>query len=142
MFGHTKEGERLQINLTYDLAVGTFSSITHIADMDVAQQYDIDKQSLPYFAQEWNVYGGTKLFSQEFRLQTESDGPFNMAMGALYWHEDTIQTSTGLSIRGFGERCTLIAIRDARGNLKSVSDMGMAGWGGPCGHTDVNIRGL
>ena len=142
MFGHTKDGERLQINLTYDLAVGTFSSITHIADMDVAQQYDIDKRALSWFAQEWNVYGGTKLFSQEFRLQTENDGPFNMAMGALYWHEDTIQTSTGLSIRGMGEQCQLIAIRDARGNLKSVSDLGASSWAGPCGHTDVDIRGF
>ena len=83
MFGSTKEGGRVQINLEYDMDIGTFSSITHTADMDVAQQYDIDKQSLPYFNQEWNVWGGTKLFSQEFRLQTENDGPFNIAVGAL-----------------------------------------------------------
>ena len=72
MFGSTKDGERLQINLAYDIGVGTFSSITHVADMQLAQQYDIDKQSLDHFNQEWDVNGPVKLFSQEFRLQTVS----------------------------------------------------------------------
>ena len=102
MFGSTKEGERIQINLEYDLDVGTFSSITHVADMQLAQQYDIDKQALLHFNQEWDVNGPVKLFSQEFRLQTESDGPFNMTVGALYWHEKKTQTSTGMSVRGHG----------------------------------------
>ena len=57
MFGSTKEGERIQINLEYDLGVGTFSSITHVADMQLAQQYDIDKQALLHFNQEWDVNG-------------------------------------------------------------------------------------
>ena len=51
MFGSRKEGERMQINLEYDMGVGTFSSITHIADMQLAQQYDIDKQALAHFNQ-------------------------------------------------------------------------------------------
>ena len=105
-------------------------------------QYDIDKQSMPYFNQEWNVWGGTKLFSQEFRLQTENDGPFNMAIGALYWHEDTIQTSNGMSIRGFGDRCKVIVTRDANtGNILEISDFshGPFTWDGPCGHTDTSI---
>jgi len=142
MFGSTKKGERMQINLEYDLGIGTFSSITHMANMDVAQQYDIDKQSLSYFNQEWNVWGGTKLFSQEFRLQTENDGPFNMAVGALYWHEDTIQSSNGMSIRGFGDRCKVIVTRDANtGNILEISDFshGPFTWDGPCGHTDTSI---
>ena len=142
MFGSTKKGERLQINLEYDLGIGTFSSITHMADMDVAQQYDIDKQSLVYFNQEWNVFGGTKLYSQEFRLQTENDGPLNMAIGALYWHEDTIQTSNGLSVAGRGDRCKVIVTRDANtGNILEISDFshGPFTWEGPCGHTDTSI---
>jgi len=142
MFGSTKKGERLQINLEYDLGIGTFSSITHMADMDVAQQYDIDKQSLVYFNQEWNVWGGTKLFSQEFRLQTENDGPFNIAIGALYWHEDTIQTSNGLSVAGRGDRCKVIVTRDGdTGNILEISDFshGPFTWDGPCGHTDTSI---
>ena len=143
MFGSKKEGERLQINLAYDLGVGTFSSITHAADMWVAQQYDIDKQSLDHFNQEWDVNGPVKLFSQEFRLQTESDGPFNIAVGALYWHEKKTQSSTGMSVRGFGERCFVSVLRDAdTGDILSLTDLGPAYWQGPCGHTDINNREL
>ena len=140
MFGSKKEGERLQINLAYDLGVGTFSSITHVADMWVAQQYDIDKRSLTWFNQEWDVNGPVKLFSQEFRLQTESDGPFNMAVGALYWHEKKTQTSTGMSVRGFGERCFVDVLRNAvTGDIISLTDLGPNYWQGPCGHSDINI---
>ena len=140
MFGSKKEGERLQINLEYDLGVGTFSSITHVADMWVAQQYDIDKRSLTWFNQEWDVNGPVKLFSQEFRLQTESDGPFNMAVGALYWHEKKTQTSTGMSVRGFGERCFVDVLRNAvTGDIISLTDLGPNYWQGPCGHSDINI---
>ena len=140
MFGSKKEGERLQINLAYDLGVGTFSSITHVADMWVAQQYDIDKRSLTWFNQEWDVNGPVKLFSQEFRLQTESDGPFNMAIGALYWHEKKTQTSTGMSVRGFGERCFVDVLRNAvTGDIISLTDLGPNYWQGPCGHSDINI---
>ena len=141
MFGSRKEGERMQINLEYDMGVGTFSSITHIADMQLAQQYDIDKQALAHFNQEWDVNGPVKLFSQEFRLQTESDGPFNMAVGALYWHEKKTQTSTGMSVRGMGERCFVEVLRDAdTGNIISLTDLGLSYFQGPCGHTDIDIR--
>ena len=141
MFGSRKEGERMQINLEYDMGVGTFSSITHIADMQLAQQYDIDKQALTHFNQEWDVNGPVKLFSQEFRLQTESDGPFNMAMGALYWHEKKTQSSTGMSVRGMGERCFVEVLRDAdTGNIISLTDLGLSYFQGPCGHTDIDIR--
>ena len=140
MFGSTKEGERIQINLEYDLDVGTFSSITHVADMHLAQQYDIDKQALLHFNQEWDVNGPVKLFSQEFRLQTESDGPFNMTVGALYWHEKKTQTSTGMSVRAFGERCFVEVLRDAdTGNIISLKDLGLSYFQGPCGHTDINM---
>ncbi len=141
MFGSRKEGERMQINLEYDMGVGTFSSITHIADMQLAQQYDIDKQALAHFNQEWDVNGPVKLFSQEFRLQTESDGPFNMAVGALYWHEKKTQSSTGMSVRGMGERCFVEVLRDAdTGNIISLTDLGLSYFQGPCGHTDIDIR--
>jgi outer membrane receptor protein involved in Fe transport len=141
MFGSRKEGERMQINLEYDMGVGTFSSITHIADMQLAQQYDIDKQALTHFNQEWDVNGPVKLFSQEFRLQTESDGPFNMAVGALYWHEKKTQSSTGMSVRGMGERCFVEVLRDAdTGNIISLTDLGLSYFQGPCGHTDIDIR--
>jgi len=141
MFGSTKEGERIQVNLEYDLGVGTFTSITHVADMQLAQQYDIDKQALLHFNQEWDVNGPVKLFSQEFRLQTESDGPFNMAVGALYWHEKKTQSSTGMSVRGMGERCFVEVLRDAdTGNIISLTDLGLSYFQGPCGHTDIDIR--
>ena len=141
MFGSRKDGERIQINLEYDLDVGTFSSITHVADMHLAQQYDIDKQALIHFNQEWDVNGPVKLFSQEFRLQTESDGPFNMTVGALYWHEKKTQTSTGMSVRGMGERCFVEVLRDAdTGNIISLKDLGLSYFQGPCGHTDIDIR--
>ena len=141
MFGSRKEGERMQINLEYDMGVGTFTSITHIADMQLAQQYDIDKQALAHFNQEWDVNGPVKLFSQEFRLQTESDGPFNMAVGALYWHEKKTQSSTGMSVRGMGERCFVEVLRDAdTGNIISLTDLGLSYFQGPCGHTDIDIR--
>ena len=67
MFGSQKEGERLQINVTYDGDNITFSSFTHVADMNVAQQYDIDKEPVRHFLNEYNVWGPTKLFSQEMR---------------------------------------------------------------------------
>ena len=59
-----------------------------------------------------------------------------------YWHEDTIQSSNGLSIRGFGDRCKVIVTRDAdTGNILEISDFshGPFTWDGPCGHTDTSI---
>ena len=140
MFGSQKEGERMQINVTYSGDNVTFSSFTHIADMNVAQQYDIDKEPIRHFLNEYNVWGPTKLFSQEMRLATQNDGPFNMTAGALYWHEEMTQNNSTLSSRGFGSRCLIRVHRDYFGNILGIEDLGFAYFSGPCGYTDTDIN--
>ena len=139
MFGSTKEGSRFQANISYSGATVDFNSWTHAADMDVSQQYDIDKEVLPWHQVEFNVWGPTKLFSQEFRLSTKSDGPFNMSAGALYWHEKMTQNSTNITGMAHGSRCFVRLTRDYWGNVVKVEDLGLAYFQGPCGYTDTEI---
>ena len=142
MYGSRKEGERFQVNVTYEGDNVTFNAWTHIADMDVGQQYDIDKEPLPWFINEYNVWGPTKLFSQELRIATNNEGPFNMSMGALYWHEDMKQNNSTLSSRAFGSRCLARVHRDYWGNIIGIEDLGFAYFSGPCGYTDYDITGV
>ena len=139
MFGSTKEGSRGQINLSYSGETVEFNSWTHIANMDVAQQYDIDKEVLPWHMVEFNVWGPTKLFSQELRLSTKSDGPFNMSAGVLYWHEKMTQNSNNITGMAHGSRCLIRVNRDYFGNVLSVEDLGLSYFAGPCGYTDRDI---
>ncbi len=139
MFGSTKEGSRFQANISYSGDTVDFNSWTHAADMDVSQQYDIDKEVLPWHQVEFNVWGPTKLFSQEFRLSTKSDGPFNMSAGALYWHEKMTQNSTNITGMAHGSRCFVRLTRDYFGNVVKVEDLGLAYFQGPCGYTDTEI---
>jgi iron complex outermembrane receptor protein len=139
MFGSTKEGSRAQINVGYSGDSVEFNSWTHIANMDVSQQYDIDKEVLPWHLVEFNVWGPTKLFSQEFRLSTNNDGPFNMAAGVLYWHEKMTQNSNNTTGMAHGSRCLIKLRRDFWGNVVSVQDLGLSYFAGPCGYTDTEI---
>ena len=139
MFGSTKEGSRAQVNLSYSGDTVEFNSWTHIANMDVSQQYDIDKEVLPWHMVEFNVWGPTKLFSQELRLSTKSDGPFNMSAGVLYWHEEMTQNSNNITGMAHGSRCLIRVNRDYFGNVLSVEDLGLSYFAGPCGYTDRPI---
>jgi len=139
MFGSTKEGSRAQANISYSGDNVDFSSWTHIANMDVSQQYDIDKEVLPWHLVEFNVWGPTKLFSQEFRLSTKNDGPFNMSGGLLYWHEKMTQNSTNVTGFAHGSNCFVRLTRDYFGNVVKVEDLGLSYFQGPCGYTDTDI---
>ena len=139
MFGSTKEGSRAQVNISYSGDSVDFNSWTHVANMDVEQQYDIDKEVLPWHLVEFNVWGPTKLFSQEFRLATKNDGPFNMSAGLLYWHETMTQNSNNITGMAHGSRCFVRLTRDYFGNVVKVEDLGLAYFQGPCGYTDSDI---
>ena len=139
MFGSTKEGSRAQANISYSGDTVDFNSWTHIANMDVSQQYDIDKEVLPWHLVELNVWGPTKLFSQELRLATKNDGPFNMSAGVLYWHEKMTQNSNNITGMAHGSNCFVRLTRDYFGNVVKVEDLGLSYFQGPCGYTDTDI---
>ena len=140
MFGSTKEGSRAQVNISYSGDTVDFNSWTHIANMDVSQQYDIDKEVLPWHLVEFNVWGPTKLFSQELRLATKNDGPFNMSAGVLYWHEKMTQNSNNITGMAHGSNCFVRLTRDYFGNVVKVEDLGLSYFQGPCGYTDADIE--
>ena len=139
MFGSTKEGSRAQVNISYSGDTVDFNSWTHIANMDVSQQYDIDKEVLPWHLVELNVWGPTKLFSQELRMATKNDGPFNMSAGVLYWHEKMTQNSNNITGMAHGSNCFVRLTRDYFGNVVKVEDLGLSYFQGPCGYTDTDI---
>ena len=139
MFGSTKEGARFQTNVKYSGDNLEFSSWTHLANMDVSQNYDLDKEVLRHHSVEVSQNGPTKLFSQEIRVATQSDGPFNFTGGALYWHEKMTQNSSNTTGMAHGSRCLIRVNRDYFGNVTLVEDLGLSFFSGPCGYTDTAI---
>jgi len=111
------ETETLTLTLvsTWDADFGTITSYTGYADSESEQLFDGNWDALPPgdytsldgafswtldpcgFAncspvtQEIDFGNETELFSQELRFATDLDGPVNLTVGALYWHEEVSQ---------------------------------------------------
>ncbi|MDP5055127.1 MAG: TonB-dependent receptor, partial [Congregibacter sp.] len=68
-----------------------FTSLTHLASSDSFQFQDFfvggSADDLPIFAEIW-IDSDVELFSQEFRLQSNGDGPLTWTVGAEYWEEN------------------------------------------------------
>lgn len=84
---------RLSVNATVDLDRYSISSYTGYTDADLSQAYDQDFQSVgrpdelisTIFS---DTDQDTEQFSQELRLATNWDTPFQITIGGLYWHEE------------------------------------------------------
>ncbi len=110
------------LNMSWDYEPGVFTSITGGAYLDSGQFFDGQIDALPAgdyasidglysftldecgFAdcspakQELNFDNDTKLFSQEIRWASKSDGPLNYTVGALYWKERVKQNASSSTI--------------------------------------------
>ena len=96
----SREVTRAQLNIDWEFGENNLklSSITHYADSDVEQHHDGNTagsaSTLPFLA-EVRFETETELLSQELRLQSQNDGPFNWTVGGLYWDEEVEQIDTG-----------------------------------------------
>ena len=85
--------EITRFTLTADWATdwGDFTSLTHFAETETFQFHDGQREGsledLIVGAEVW-FDTQTDLFSQEFRLASNTDGPVQWTVGGLYWNED------------------------------------------------------
>ncbi len=77
-------GTTLQMNLHFDFA--TLTSITGYLNYEDNQVYDFDSQPLVLF--EENTDSELTLWSQEFRLTSNGDGPLSWLLGAMYAEDE------------------------------------------------------
>lgn len=101
-------GNRLEVfrgTLLADWQLGdyTLSSNTGITDADLRQRYDLDHQAEgrpdQIFAQnDVDTIDETDQFSQELRLASRWDGPFQATIGGLYWTEDRTSRNRNLIV--------------------------------------------
>lgn len=90
--GADREVTRATLNIDWDLGAVKFTSLTHVASTETFQNHDGTSMgsasTLPFHSEVW-FDNDTDLLSQELRLQSNSDGPVQWTVGALYWDEET-----------------------------------------------------
>lgn len=82
---------RNSLTVEFDLGSTVLKSLTHYADSEVFSFEDARREgsaSVNFVAAEFWLEDKTKLFSQELRLQSNTDGPLQWTVGGLYWNED------------------------------------------------------
>ena len=107
--GHPQRYDRetwgLSAHLDYTLGAGKISSITAYRKSDVLDDFSFSATSYTLLTpinaavpfQTIAVNAETpKTFSQELRYVSDFDGPFNMVVGAYYFHEDMNRNATTL----------------------------------------------
>ena len=77
----------VNLKLTYELDDYSLISVTSYYDGDYQQKQDLDGTSQPFFGMDWR--SDTDAVSQDIRLVSEYDGPFNFIVGAYYGDEKT-----------------------------------------------------
>ena len=93
--GVDREIIRGQLRVDFDLDFAEFSSITHITVADTYQEIDTQRTgdvNNPVTGSTGGVFRiqqDNTLISQEFRLTSQSDGPFSWVLGGLIWDEDS-----------------------------------------------------
>jgi outer membrane receptor protein involved in Fe transport len=84
---------RMSLLAEIDMEYGLFSSRTGFTDYNFSDNYDQDYQALGRpdqftSAQMADTNGNTEQFSEELRFQSDFEGPWQFALGALYWQEE------------------------------------------------------
>ena len=75
----------VNLKLTYELDDYSLISVTSYYDGEYQQKQDLDGTSQPFFGMDWG--SDTDAVSQDLRLVSEYDGPFNFIVGAYYGNE-------------------------------------------------------
>ncbi|MEE4186719.1 MAG: TonB-dependent receptor, partial [Gammaproteobacteria bacterium] len=104
--GTEKQVARATLTITNDfddlplLGATRFTSLTHYADTSSTQFQDFNAFGsaavLPAYGEIF-FDDETTLFSQELRLQSNGDGPFNWVVGALFWQEQVDLLDGGIT---------------------------------------------
>jgi iron complex outermembrane receptor protein len=76
----------VNLKLTYELDDYSLISVTSYYDGDYQQKQDLDGTSQPFFGMDWG--SNTEAVSQDLRLVSNYDGPFNFIIGAYYGDEE------------------------------------------------------
>jgi iron complex outermembrane receptor protein len=76
----------VNLKLTYELDDYSLISVTSYYDGDYQQEQDLDGTSQPFFGMNWG--SETNAVSQDLRLVSEYDGPFNFIVGVYYGDEE------------------------------------------------------
>lgn len=102
-FGYTFESESFQLRVKIDLDFAAFTSYTQYRDEEGIHDYDFDAS--PQDASHYHFETTDKIFTQEFLLSSQSDGPLQWATGLFYMRDKTIypnnQAATEYSIPFF-----------------------------------------
>jgi iron complex outermembrane receptor protein len=77
----------VNLKLTYVLDDYSLISVSSYYDGDYHQKQDLDGTSQPFFGMDWG--SDTDAVSQDIRLVSEYNGPFNFIVGAYYGDEKT-----------------------------------------------------
>jgi iron complex outermembrane recepter protein len=98
--GSDREIFRVAGTLDWDLGFGTFTSVTHYADAQVAQAVENTRQGsldLLNYGTTFRTDAGTEMFSQELRIQSNDEDRFRWLVGGLYWEETVEQDTLSLA---------------------------------------------
>lgn len=87
-FGYTFESESFQLRVKVDLDFAAFTSYTQYRDEEGIHDYDFDAS--PQDASHFHFETTDKIFTQEFLLSSQNDGPLQWTTGLFYMRDKTI----------------------------------------------------
>lgn len=95
--GVDREIFRANLRLDFDLGWAELSSITHTGRGDSFQETDTQRSGdafapTAFTAGIFRIDQDNRLFSEEIRLTSQSEGRFNWVVGGLWWDEDSEAT--------------------------------------------------
>ena len=101
-FGTTSEIFRTSIVATWDVDNWVLSSFTGYTDSETDQFWDLDRQAegrpdTILSHSEANLFESTEQFSQELRMASNWDSPWQLTIGGLYWTEDRESLSQSIT---------------------------------------------
>ena len=102
----TIENQGVSIHIDYDLGFAEFKSISAYRESEQDVYGDVDFSSLPLLTN--GIYDEFETFTQEFRLTSNNDGPFQWMLGAYYMDEKVKHDGTVLYQEAIGPFVDLI----------------------------------
>lgn len=97
-FGYTSESEATQLRIKLDLGFAMLTSYTQSRNEEGIHDYDFDGSALSIY--HYHFETTDDIFTQEFLLTSQGDGPLQWTTGLFYMEDETVYPNNQASVGG------------------------------------------